>query len=425
MPQPSKKRHEDARRRDDEGAAQARSQQIPPEIEAHREHVERQPELGPRKQDRPRRRGKKRLLRVRPKIAEKRGAEQHPRDHFTDDGRLPETHGRPTNQSADGQYGGELQKKTHRQLERRHGVGPVSPSHFHSDKANPVANSLAAPARRISLMHVPGLSFPSHRTSLPGSKPPSPRPLITTHSSRMPTALDAPATLPFAVEFGRPVTMAMSPARGCGLELHLPLLGGGPRERLFPGATRARKLAGLQLFTSGDLLLGCATEPVRDESMLALQTQDLYRRVLTAVRGHHLYRIWNYIPGSTPSPAALKTIGRFARAVRWPSRRRRVLDFHASCRPRPASAPPMAACPWFLSPARRRPVTSKIPSRFPPTAIPRSTVRVRPVFPAPPSCRWPTARSRSFRARPQSRDTIPSRPATCPLSSTACSTISA
>ena len=112
----------------------------------------------------------------------------------------------------------------------------------------------------------------------------------------MPTTVDAPAAAPFAVEFGRPATTAMSSTRGCGLELQIPVLGGDTRELLFPGLAPRPTQAGVQLFTSGDLLLGCATEPVTEEGTLALQTQDLYRRVLTAARGHHLYRIWNYVP---------------------------------------------------------------------------------------------------------------------------------
>ena len=112
----------------------------------------------------------------------------------------------------------------------------------------------------------------------------------------MPTAVAAPATLPFAMDFGRPVTTAMPPARGAGLEFQIPLLAGSARELLFPAVRAHPSGTGLQLFTNGDLLLGCATEPVTEESQLALQSQDLYRRVLTAARGHHLYRIWNYIP---------------------------------------------------------------------------------------------------------------------------------
>jgi hypothetical protein len=81
----------------------------------------------------------------------------------------------------------------------------------------------------------------------------------------MPAAVDAPATLPFTVEFGRPLTTAMPPARGGGLELHIPLLGGSAQEILFRGVSRGQSsVSGLQLFTSGDLLLGCATEPVTE-----------------------------------------------------------------------------------------------------------------------------------------------------------------
>ena len=112
----------------------------------------------------------------------------------------------------------------------------------------------------------------------------------------MSASVDAPATLPFAVEFGRPVTAVMLTARGFGLELNIPVLGGDAREMFFPPVARSPATSGLQLFTSGDLLLGCVTEPVRDERALAHQTQELYRRVLTAARGHHLYRIWNYVP---------------------------------------------------------------------------------------------------------------------------------
>ena len=112
----------------------------------------------------------------------------------------------------------------------------------------------------------------------------------------MSAAVDAPATLPFAVEFGRPATRAIPLPRGYGLELQIPVLQGEAREMLFPEIVRPLAGAGLQLFTNGDLLLGCVTEPVADERELARQTQALYRRVLTAVRGHHLYRIWNYVP---------------------------------------------------------------------------------------------------------------------------------
>jgi len=127
----------------------------------------------------------------------------------------------------------------------------------------------------------------------------------------MSTAVEAAATLPFAMEFGRPATTVTPLARGAGLEFHIPLLAGAAREELFPGVARAQPVSGLQLFTSGDLLLGCATETVVEEGQLALQTQDLYRRILTAARGHHLYRIWNYIPRINALSAGLENYRAF------------------------------------------------------------------------------------------------------------------
>lgn len=76
----------------------------------------------------------------------------------------------------------------------------------------------------------------------------------------------------------------------------MPLLAGSTRESLFAPAVPVRSDGGLQLFSSGGLLLGCAAEPVSDERGLARQAQELYHRVLVAARGHHLYRIWNYVP---------------------------------------------------------------------------------------------------------------------------------
>lgn len=112
----------------------------------------------------------------------------------------------------------------------------------------------------------------------------------------MPTALGAPSTVPFAVEFGRPATALLSASRGGGLGLHIPVLRGESREELFQPGTLVEAGANWQLFNSDGLLLGCVTERVADERLLARQTQELYRRVLTAAHGKHLYRIWNFVP---------------------------------------------------------------------------------------------------------------------------------
>ena len=52
---------------------------------------------------------------------------------------------------------------------------------------------------------------------------------------------------------------------------------------------------GVQLFRAGRWWLGHAHEPFV-ASELAARTESLYRRILAATRGRHLYRIWNYIP---------------------------------------------------------------------------------------------------------------------------------
>lgn len=111
----------------------------------------------------------------------------------------------------------------------------------------------------------------------------------------MPVAVSS-TLLPFRVELGRSRTSLLQSKSRCGLGLAMPVLAGRKREEFFAPAKPAHDLEGLSLFTSGDLLLGCATERVTDERALSQQSQALYRRLLTAARGRHLYRIWNFVP---------------------------------------------------------------------------------------------------------------------------------
>lgn len=111
-----------------------------------------------------------------------------------------------------------------------------------------------------------------------------------------PAAPAAPGALPFAVEFGANRTTQISTERSAGLSLALPLLGGEARELIFSATGIPRDQHGLHLIDSGDLRLGWATEPVNDERTLSAQTQALYRQMLAASRGLHLYRVWNYVP---------------------------------------------------------------------------------------------------------------------------------
>jgi hypothetical protein len=112
----------------------------------------------------------------------------------------------------------------------------------------------------------------------------------------MPAAVAVTGALPFAVEFGGSTTAEIPAERGFGLTLPLPLLGGEARECLFPEIGLSREQDGLRFLESGDLRIGWAAESVKDEGRLAAQTQALYRRMLAATQGRHLYRIWNYVP---------------------------------------------------------------------------------------------------------------------------------
>lgn len=106
----------------------------------------------------------------------------------------------------------------------------------------------------------------------------------------------APGALSFAVEFGARTTGLTATDRISGLALHLPVLGGDAHEKIFPEPGHAETRNGLSLLDCGELRIGWATEPVPDERKLSAQTQALYRRMLAASRGQHLYRVWNYVP---------------------------------------------------------------------------------------------------------------------------------
>jgi chorismate lyase/3-hydroxybenzoate synthase len=78
--------------------------------------------------------------------------------------------------------------------------------------------------------------------------------------------------------------------------LPLPLLGGQERELIFPTTGIPLDRTGLRVIDCGAFRIGWAAEPVKDERNLSTQTQDLYRRMLAAATGVHLYRVWNYVP---------------------------------------------------------------------------------------------------------------------------------
>lgn len=87
-------------------------------------------------------------------------------------------------------------------------------------------------------------------------------------------------------------------------------LAGTATENLFEDITPLESTDGVELFRSGDLLLGHVQECFV-ASELAARTESLYRKILTATRGLHLYRIWNYVPEINAHTAGLENYRAF------------------------------------------------------------------------------------------------------------------
>lgn len=96
---------------------------------------------------------------------------------------------------------------------------------------------------------------------------------------------------PLVVDF----TTGTESADPTAVHIAAPWLGGAHREEIFAHATPLRSEPGLQLYQCGGLLLGHAHDPMV-EVELADRTQLVYRRMLDACVGQHLFRIWNYVP---------------------------------------------------------------------------------------------------------------------------------
>lgn len=82
---------------------------------------------------------------------------------------------------------------------------------------------------------------------------------------------------------------------GTAIRVQTPWLAGARTEELFDSIIPLPTQHGVALYRSGSLLLGYAEEPFVG-SELAARSESLYRRILAATRGRHLYRVWNYVP---------------------------------------------------------------------------------------------------------------------------------
>lgn len=97
---------------------------------------------------------------------------------------------------------------------------------------------------------------------------------------------------------------ATAPFRGAGLAIEfgtavfnprLPVLGGSAVENLFGPIREIDAQGSYRLFSGGDWLLGAAAVEVTP-ARLEAAAQTLYAQLFAATRGHHLARIWNYVP---------------------------------------------------------------------------------------------------------------------------------
>ncbi|MES1194261.1 MAG: hypothetical protein ABUL65_00110, partial [Opitutus sp.] len=90
------------------------------------------------------------------------------------------------------------------------------------------------------------------------------------------------------------------------------MLAGESVDDFFGDVRPAGHARALRLFQPGDWLLGAATVPVAPG--LEEATHRLYDDIITASRGRHLARIWNYVPAiNEPGPAGLENYQLFCR----------------------------------------------------------------------------------------------------------------
>jgi hypothetical protein len=115
------------------------------------------------------------------------------------------------------------------------------------------------------------------------------------------TRLPVPLRVAFANAPGDPGVIA---------RLDVPWLDGARIEEVFPAVRPIGLDQGVRLFQSGSLLLGHAHEPFVAKE-LAVRTESLYRRILRATAGQHLYRIWNYVPQINAHTAGMENYRAF------------------------------------------------------------------------------------------------------------------
>jgi len=137
-----------------------------------------------------------------------------------------------------------------------------------------------------------------------------------------------PSLLPWEIEFDS----AAAAVAAAGLRLPLPLLSGTP-ERIFDAVRSVGEKEGFRLFSTGELLLGCAIQPLACD--VAVSSRDLYLRLLRAAAGRSLYRIWNYVPAINEARGGVENYRAFSAG--------RSLAFEDACGPKFPTVLPAAS----------------------------------------------------------------------------------
>ncbi len=123
-----------------------------------------------------------------------------------------------------------------------------------------------------------------------------------------------PVTPTLVCHYGAPASSAELRDGSIALHLQLPHLAGSRRESLhLPGAATVQR-HGFLLMQSGELLLGVAMTEATGN--LEPASARLYRQLLQASHGWHLYRVWNYVPGINREEHGLECYRRF-NVGRW------------------------------------------------------------------------------------------------------------
>lgn len=109
-----------------------------------------------------------------------------------------------------------------------------------------------------------------------------------------------------------PFTLAIGSTGSAEIPLALPVLAGDGTENLFPRAEAVGRHGAFALFRDQGWLLGVATRPV--DGHIEASTSALYADLMSATRGRHLARVWNYVPAiNAPGPGGLENYRAFCR----------------------------------------------------------------------------------------------------------------